>query len=89
VVVSLGLVKNLLPGTDKSSNAAVARDLGATLMAYLQETFIADTDADRVTVRLDMDWRRFEKGAEPSKRYSFTVLDRQPLPEDPPAASEE
>jgi hypothetical protein len=85
VVAMLGLTKTIIPAADRDSDRGRERGIGVVLSAYVQETFHAQTDDERLTLQLEKARRRFESG-QPATRYRFRVLTREPLPEDPEEA---
>ena len=78
---TMGLVKRIVPEADRDSDQALARGIGVVFSAHQDETLIAETDDERVTLRLKRARRRFENGR-PSTRYQFEVLARTDLPAD-------
>jgi hypothetical protein len=79
LVAELGLVKILIPESDRDSEAGRVRGIGVVLSAHRDETFVAETDDERCTLRLDRARRRFKDG-EISTRYKFEPLNRMVFP---------
>jgi hypothetical protein len=80
-VSDLGLVKAVVPPADQDSEAGRARGLGVVLKAHLGETFEAETERNRLTMRLE--WRRGRfQGSEVQVRYRFVKLAEEDLPLD-------
>jgi hypothetical protein len=80
--VSQGLIKNLIAEGDRNSDKGCERGMGFVLTQHEQETFEAENDDERLTVRLEKARRRFEPGEPPTVRYRFVVLSRASIPED-------
>lgn len=81
LAVELGLTKRLIPEGDRDSEKGRERGVGGVLTAHRDETFIADTEQQRLTLVLRRARRRFE-GGDPSTRYRFEIVDKQELPAD-------
>jgi hypothetical protein len=75
------LVKILVPAADRDSDAGQCRGIGVVLSAHRDETFIAETEGKKVTLRLEKKRARWE-GGEPHVRYRFVTLAAEPLPEE-------
>jgi hypothetical protein len=82
VVLSLGLVRDVVPASDRDSNAGHGRGLGVVLSAHHDETFAVETEDEKLVLRLEKARRRFEAGGEAQTRYRFEVLERAALPAD-------
>jgi hypothetical protein len=78
----MGLVKMIVPEADRDSERGRERGIGVVLAAHKDEVFVAETDDEKLTLRLERARRRFEDG-EVSTRYFFKVLTRTKLPADP------
>jgi hypothetical protein len=81
LAVDLGVARAVLPEGDRDSEKGRERGIGVVLTAHQGETFSAETEAQRLVVRLERARRRFEEG-EPSTRYRFVVLASESRPED-------
>ena len=81
--VELGVMKSVIPEADQGSEKGRERGMGEVLSTHRNETFHAETESETLTLRLKKARRRFDAGEEPSTRYCFEVLEREPLPEDP------
>jgi hypothetical protein len=79
--IDLGLVAVVIPPADRANEKARERGIGVVLSAHIEEFFVIETDAERLTLRLEKARRRFDEG-KPSWRYRFTVTDREELPAD-------
>jgi hypothetical protein len=77
----LGLVAAVIPAADRANEQARERGIGVVLSAHRDESFVVETDAERLTMRLEKARLRFE-GGRPSSRYRFTVTGREELPVD-------
>lgn len=77
----LGLVKQLIPAGDQESFESRKRGLGVVLSAHRNETFLVETEAELLTLRLEKGRKRFE-GEGPHVRYRFMIVDQTPLPHD-------
>lgn len=81
IVAHLGLTKTLISPSNRESVESRWRGLGVVLTKHREETFIAETDDQILTLRLEKSRRRFD-GGEPQTRYRFVVLDQKILTED-------
>jgi hypothetical protein len=81
LAVDLGLTRAVVPPADQNTEAGRKRGIGTVLSAHLDETFEADTDADRLTLRLEKLRRRWD-GGEPHVRYRFRSLGSETIPAD-------
>ena len=81
LAVELGLVKRLIPESDRDSRESRQRGLGVIFSAHRDETFQVETEDQIVTTRLKRARRRFD-GGEPSTRYKFEVLKKETIPTD-------
>lgn len=81
LAVDLGIVRQVIPEAERSTEISRARGIGKVLSAHRDETFVTETDTETLTLKLTKMRRRFE-GVEPSTRYSFVVVNREPLPLD-------
>jgi hypothetical protein len=80
-VSDLGLAKAVIPPADQDSEAGRARGLGVVLRAHTGETFQVETEAEKLTLRLE--WRRGRfGGGEPQIRYRFVMVRQEGLPLD-------
>ena len=77
----LGLVKALIPASDRDTDSGRARAMGVVLTAHRDETFGFETDDHRLLFRLEKARRRIA-GSEPKTRYRFEVLTRTAIPAD-------
>ncbi len=81
VASQLGVAKKILPPGDQDSHAAKERGIGKVMSAHQDETFMLETEGERFKLHLAKSRKRLD--GEPAKvRYRFTVLEREPLPED-------
>ena len=80
LTADLGLIKRIIPRADQDGDKAHGRGIGIVLTAHREETFHAEIEGERLTLRLDKDRRRFESG-KVSTRYRFEVIQREKLPE--------
>ena len=80
-VVVQGLVRTLIAENDRETEASKARGIGVCLSAHQDETFVVETDDATVTLRLKKNRGRIA-GGEPTMRYQFLTLTREPLPEE-------
>jgi hypothetical protein len=78
----LGLIKTVIPPADQDSVAGWQRGIGVVLTAHEGETFQAETDVKRLTLRLEKRRGRFG-GNDAQKRYRFVEVEEQDLPLDP------
>lgn len=81
LAVDLGLVKTIVPPADRDNEAGRIRGVGVVLSAHRDETFAADDDNRRLTLRLEKRKARFE-GGEPHVRYQFAIIAQEKLPEE-------
>jgi hypothetical protein len=79
LAVELSLVEPLIKTADRGRDAGRARGLGEVLTRHEGMTFIGDNDHERLTVRLERQRRRFERGAEAEIRYRFEIIARVSL----------
>jgi hypothetical protein len=80
-VLDLGLVRSVIPPADQDSETGRARGLGVVLKAHRGETFHTETEAQKLTLRLE--WRRGRfHGSEVQVRYRFVLVGREDLPID-------
>lgn len=84
---TLGLCKAIISEADRDSEKGRERGIGVVLSAHRDETLAAETDDERLTLRLERARRRFEGGVI-STRYRFEVLTRTDLPADEDEATE-
>ena len=73
-IVDLGLTKRLIPPGDKDSEAGRCRGAGVVLSTHLNETFVAENDDERLTLRLEK--RRIRSGDKVYTCYRFFIVDR-------------
>jgi hypothetical protein len=83
VAISLGLVKQVIPEQDRETDKSRERGIGAVMSAHRGETLHTETDDSKLTLRLEKARRRFEDG-QPTTRYRFVTVQKEPLPEDAP-----
>jgi hypothetical protein len=81
LVAHLGLIAAVISKADRESTESRARGLGIVLTAHQNESFLADTENEILTLRLEKARRRFES-SKPETRYRFVVLHRTAQPED-------
>jgi hypothetical protein len=81
LAVSIGVTRAVIPEQDRDSDRGRERGIGVVLSAHQGEKFEVENEDEKLTLRLQKARRRFD-GAEPTTRYRFVVLDREPLPED-------
>jgi hypothetical protein len=79
---SLGLVKTLVPVADRDSVRGHARGIGVVLSAHIDETFVSQTENEKMTFQLNKVRRRFAAGEQATTRYKFEVLSHEAIPED-------
>ncbi|NLY01167.1 MAG: hypothetical protein GXY83_34175 [Rhodopirellula sp.] len=79
--VDLGLTKAVIPEAERENEISRTRGIGKVLSAHDQEAFLVETDALRLTLRLEKARRRRD-GSEPQVRYCFVKVGSQPLPVD-------
>ena len=80
---ALGLAGAIIPEAGRATDVGRERGMGVALSDHRDETFAAETEDDRLVLRLEKGRRRFVAGEEPSTRYRFAVLERQAIPVDP------
>jgi hypothetical protein len=78
-VVTLGLAKAVVPPADQENDVSRARGIGVVLSAHIEETFVVETDDGNLTLKLEKARRRFQPGQDPTVRYRFRVMEREPL----------
>ena len=83
LTAKLGLVKAIISAGDRDSDEGRKRGIGVVLSRHEQETFIAENDTAKMTLKLERFRRRFD-GGEPHYRYRFVKLAEELLPEDHP-----
>jgi hypothetical protein len=81
-VSDLGLVKAVIPPADQDSEAGRARGLGVVFKAFRNETFQAETEDRRLSLRLEKRRGRFEGSRDVQVRYRFVLLRQEDLPLD-------
>ena len=81
LVSDLGLIKTVIPPADQDSEAGRRRGIGVVLTAHLEETFQAETEDERLTLKLEKRRGRFS-GSEVQVRYRFVKVEEQDLPLD-------
>lgn len=79
-VVDAGLVKTLIPESDRENEISRARGIGLVLSVHEGESLDVETDTDRLVLRLEKKRGRWN-GSEPHVRYRFTVLHAERLPD--------
>jgi hypothetical protein len=86
LAVELGLAKTLFSSAERDRPAGRERAMGVVFSSHLDETFVVETEEAGQPIRLRLQlrggFRRWETGANPSKRYLFEVLGREVLPLD-------
>ena len=82
LAVGQGLVKVVIPPADQGSDKGRERGMGVVLSAHRDETFHAETDDERLTLRLEKNRQRRDREKEPSTKYKFVVVKREPIPAD-------
>lgn len=78
IALKLGLVKTVIPVADRDSKEGRARGIGTVLTAHRDETFIAENDKQRLTMKLEKRKARFGT-TEPHFRYRFAIVGRDDL----------
>ena len=81
LTVKLGLVKEIISAGDRDSDEGRKRGIGRVLSSHQQETFVAEDDTAKMTLRLDKRRLRFDSD-EPHPRYRFAKVAEEQLPED-------
>jgi hypothetical protein len=81
LAVDLGLKKAVIPAADQENSVSQARGIGVVFKAHSTETFQVETDAEKLTLRLEKKRSRFDED-QPHVRYRFVVDSREPIPED-------
>lgn len=71
-----GVLKMLVPPNYLSSSESKSAGLGKRLGNHIGETFVVETECERIELRLERQRRRFEKGEEPTLRYCFQEQNR-------------
>lgn len=71
-----GVLKTLVSPNYLSSFESKCAGLGKRLGNHIGETFVVETECERIELRLERQRRRFEKGEEPSLRYCFQEQNR-------------
>ena len=69
-----------MPPADQDSEAGRARGLGVVLTAHPEETFQAETEEKRLTLRLEKRRGRFDGVVQ--VRYRFVLVGQEKLPLD-------
>jgi hypothetical protein len=82
IAAECGVTKTLISDTDRASEAGRCRGIGLVMTAHQAEAFRTETDDAVFHVVLEKARRRFERATEPSTRYRFLVLKKEPIPED-------
>jgi hypothetical protein len=82
LVRRIGKVKELIPEGDRDTDVGHERGIGVVLSAHQDETIEAETEDERLTLRIEKGRRRWERGADPQTRYRFAALARSPIPAD-------
>ena len=77
LAIELGLDRIVIPAADRHSDKGRERGIGVVLSGHRDETFNAETDDERLTVRLEKARLRFDSES-PSTRYRLVVLERTP-----------
>jgi len=76
----LGLAKTVIPAADRDSEEGRRRGIGVVLSAHHDETFVAEGENRRVTLRLEKKRTRID-GSEPRVQYRFVKVSEEELPE--------
>jgi hypothetical protein len=74
-------LKAVIPETERENDASRTRGIGKVLSAHDKETFAVETDAHRLTLRLEKIRRRWD-GSQPQWRYRFVTVGFRELPVD-------
>jgi len=82
LALHLGVVKMVIPESDRENDKSRARGMGVVLSAHDQEVFIVKSEDETLTLRLAKRRGRFD-GSEPHRRYRFVLVGQQSLPEGP------
>ena len=77
-IAQLGLAKRVIPPGDQDSNEGRTRGAGVVLSTHRDETFIAETEQERLTLHLQRKRARFGE-EQPHHRYRFEVIEREAL----------
>lgn len=72
LVVDLGLTKTVIPPGDQDSEAGRVRGIGVVLSAHESETLVADSEDQRILLRLEK--KRGRWGGQPHLRYQFVPV---------------
>jgi hypothetical protein len=82
LVVELGLAKTLISANERDTVKGRERAMGVLLKKHIDETFEAGTEAQRLVVRLEGGYRRWDQGQKPHTRYVFTIVSETAIPLD-------
>jgi hypothetical protein len=83
VVVDVGVIQATIPAADRNSDEGRARAIGKVLSAHEGETFIAQTEDQTLTMRLEKRRFRLQAQEDAKTRYRFVVIEAIPAAEDP------
>jgi hypothetical protein len=81
LAVKVGVARAVIPEHELGTDQGRERGIGVVLSAHRGETFLVETEDEKLSLRLERARRRFE-GGEPKTRYCFVAFQRQPIPED-------
>ena len=81
LATDLGVMKMVIPDTDRENDTSRARGIGVVLSALEQEVFVVETETETAAFKLEK--RRARFGGEPQVRYRFVPVDRQNPSESP------
>ena len=73
-----GLIKTLIPESDRENDVSRARGLGVVISAHADETFLVETDLRHIVLKLEKKRKRL--GGEPHVCYRFIVVNAVDLP---------
>jgi hypothetical protein len=79
IAVSQGLVKRLLPSSERDTVKGRERSIGKVLSKFLDQTFIAPTESQTLRLKLKGGFRRWTPGRNPHTRYIFELLESTPV----------
>ena len=79
--VDLGLVKTIIPEADRENDKSRTRGIGVVLSAHTNETFMVETEDNKLVLRLEKRRSRVD-GGDPKVQYRFATVGTEPLAED-------
>ncbi len=82
-VVNLGLIKSVVPESDRENDKSRTRGTGVVLSAHLNETFTVEEEGSKVVLLLEK--RRSRQGGEPKVLYRFAVTPTESVAGDNPS----